>query len=76
MGKLYKFNKKKSKESAQSSDKKIKTNITIRLDFDIVEYFKELSEETTTPYQTLINDYLKNCKDQSLRPKTTWKKTS
>lgn len=41
--------------------KKLKKQVTIRLEEDVVDYFKELSEETTIPYQTLINLYLKDC---------------
>ncbi len=55
---------------------KLKKSVTIRLDADVVEYFKELSEETNTPYQTLLNDFLKHCKEQNLKPKTIWKKAS
>ena len=28
---------------------------------DVIEYFKQLSEETGIPYQNLINLYLRNC---------------
>lgn len=55
---------------------KLKKSITIRLDVDIIEYFKNLSQELDTPYQALLNDYLKNCKDQKLVPKTVWKKAT
>ncbi len=41
--------------------KKLKKQVTIRLEGDVVDYFKELSEETEIPYQTLINLYLKDC---------------
>ena len=30
----------------------LKKNVTIRLDLDVIEYFKNLSKETNTPYQT------------------------
>jgi uncharacterized protein (DUF4415 family) len=53
---------------------KLKKSVTIRLDTDVIDYFKELSEETSTPYQTLLNDFLRNCKELKLRPKTIWKK--
>jgi uncharacterized protein (DUF4415 family) len=46
--------------------------VTIRLDLDVIEYFKNLSKETNTPYQTLVNDSLKNYKNQKLVPKTVW----
>ena len=51
---------------------KLKKNVTIRLDLDVIEYFKNLSKETNTPYQTLVNDSLKNYKNQKLVPKTVW----
>jgi uncharacterized protein (DUF4415 family) len=41
--------------------KKLKKQVTIRLEEDIVDYFRKLSEETEIPYQTLINLYLKDC---------------
>lgn len=55
---------------------KLKKSITIRLDIDVIDYFKNLSQELDTPYQTLLNDYLKNCKEQKLVPKTIWKKVA
>lgn len=41
--------------------KKLKKQVTIRLEEDVVDYFKQLSEETNIPYQTLINLYLQDC---------------
>jgi len=41
--------------------KKLKKQVTIRLEEDVVDYFKELSKETEIPYQALINLYLKDC---------------
>ena len=41
--------------------KKIKQQVTIRLDTETIEYFKNLSVETGVPYQTLINLYLSDC---------------
>ena len=54
---------------------KLKKSITIRLDADVIEYFKSLTEQTNTPYQTLVNDFLRSCKEQKMTPKTIWKKT-
>ena len=54
---------------------KLKKSVTIRLDADIIDYFKNLSEVTQTPYQTLVNDFLRSCKEQKMTPKTIWKKT-
>jgi uncharacterized protein (DUF4415 family) len=53
---------------------KLKKSITIRLDLDVLEYFKVLAEKRNVPYQTLLNDFLRNCKEQNLVPKTVWKK--
>ena len=41
--------------------KSIKKQITIRLDEDTVEYFKNMSEKKGLPYQRLINLYLRDC---------------
>ena len=49
---------------------KIKKQITIRLDADTIDYFKDQAEETGIPYQTLINyclaDYVRNKKSPRL----------
>lgn len=55
---------------------KLKKSITIRLDADVIDYFKELSQKLDIPYQTLLNDFLRHCKEKKLIPKTTWKKVS
>ena len=72
MRKEYKLKEMKLRANPYAS--KLKKSVTIRLDIDVIEYFKNLSQELDTPYQTLVNDYLKNCKEQKLIPKTIWKK--
>ena len=52
---------------------RLKKSITIRLDADVLEYFKALAEKKNVPYQTLINEFLRSCKDQNLIPETVWK---
>ena len=54
---------------------KLKKSVTIRLDADVIDYFKKLSDQTHVPYQTLVNDFLKSCKDKKMTPKTIWKKS-
>lgn len=49
-----------------------KTTVTIRLDRTTVEYFKNVSEEVSMPYQTLINAYLADCVAKHKRPILTW----
>ncbi len=50
-----------SNSMANPYAKKVKKQITIRLDDDVVTYFKDLSEKNGIPYQNLINLYLKDC---------------
>ena len=52
--------------------KELKQQITIRLGVDILEYFKDLSEETGIPYQNLINLYLRDCVVSKKRPSLKW----
>ena len=41
--------------------KREKRQITINIDNDTINYFKEQSENSGIPYQTLINLYLADC---------------
>jgi len=52
--------------------KKLKKQITIRLDQDVIEYFKQLSEQNGVPYQNLINLYLKDCAASHKELKLNW----
>ena len=52
--------------------KKLKKQVTIRLEEDVVAYFRELSEETEIPYQTLINLYLKDCVKSQRKLSLEW----
>ena len=70
------YNLKNIKLKANPYASKLKKSVTIRLDTDVIDYFKNLSKQMDTPYQTLVNDYLKNCKENKLIPKTTWKKAN
>ena len=40
---------------------KLKQQITIRLDEQVIDYFKNMAEETGMPYQNIINYYLLDC---------------
>lgn len=59
MKKEYDFSK--SRENPYA--KILKHQITMRLELDVIDYFKKLSQETGIPYQNLINLYLKDCVD-------------
>lgn len=41
--------------------KRLKLQVTIRLDADTLDYFNSLAGQTGIPYQTLINLYLREC---------------
>ena len=53
--------------------KKLKKQISIRVNIDTIDYFKELSEEIGIPYQKLINFYLNECAERHLKPNISWK---
>ena len=50
-----------------------KQAVTIRLAPEVIEYFKQVGQEVSQPYQTLINSYLVDCVRARRRPVTTWK---
>jgi uncharacterized protein (DUF4415 family) len=52
---------------------KLKKQITIRLDEDTIDYFKEMSEESGIKYQQLINLYLADCAKKQLKLNIDWK---
>ncbi len=52
--------------------KKLKKQITINIDSDIIEYFKQQSNSTGIPYQTLINLYLSDCAVQKKQLQISW----
>lgn len=41
--------------------KRLKRQITINIDIDTIDYFKEQAKDYGIPYQTLINLYLSEC---------------
>ena len=52
--------------------KKLKKQITIRLENETIEYFKKLATETDIPYQKLINIFLSDCAKQQMKPSISW----
>jgi len=54
--------------------KKLKKQITIRIENETIEYFKELASETDIPYQKLINIFLRNCAQNKMKPTVSWLK--
>ncbi len=52
--------------------KKLKKQITINLNSDVIEYFKKQSDHSGIPYQTLINLYLTDCAKNGKELSITW----
>ena len=52
--------------------KRLKKQITIRLDAYTIDYFKKQSAEIGIPYQSLINLYLSDCAENRKRLNLTW----
>ena len=53
--------------------KQLKKQITINIDTDTIDFFKEQSETAGIPYQTLINLYLRDCAMHKRKPEISWK---
>lgn len=51
---------------------RLRKQITINLESEIVDYFKQMAEQTHIPYQTLINMYLADCVSQKRQINITW----
>ena len=70
MRKEYDFSKMKGRKNQYAS--KLKKQVTIRMGVDIIEYFKQLANETGIPYQNLINLYLRDCVQSHRKPSIKW----
>lgn len=53
--------------------KKLRQQITINLDCEIVSYFKNLANNSGIPYQILINSYLADCVQSKKELQVSWK---
>lgn len=71
MRKDYDFSKAKRNPYA----KRLKRQVTIRLDHGTIAYFKTLSDETGIRYQTLINLYLRDCAASQKKLSVSWRPT-
>lgn len=52
--------------------KRLKKQVTIRIDETTLSYFKGLSDRLSIPYQTLINLYLRDCAQNERELLLTW----
>ena len=53
--------------------KRLKKQVTMRLDQEVLAYFRALAEESSISYQTLINLYLRDCAENQKRLKMAWR---
>jgi len=70
MRKEYDFSKAKKNPFA----KRLKRQITIRVDQKTIAYFKNLADETGISYQNLINLYLRDCAADEKKLQLKWAK--
>jgi uncharacterized protein (DUF4415 family) len=59
MKKEYDFSKMKARRNPYANT--LKKQVTLRLGVDVIDYFKQMAQETGIPYQNLVNLYLRQC---------------
>jgi predicted DNA binding CopG/RHH family protein len=69
MRKHYDFSKGRRNPYA----KRLKKQVTIRIDEATLSYFKDLAERVGMPYQTLINMYLRDCAESRKELRLQWR---
>jgi uncharacterized protein (DUF4415 family) len=72
MRKQYDFSKARRNPYA----KRLKKQVTIRLDEDTLAYFRKMGDRLEIPYQTLINMYLRDCADSHKELRLKWSSAS
>ena len=51
---------------------KLKKQITINIDSDTIQFFKDMAHSSGIPYQTLINLYLSDCAANNRQLHISW----
>jgi uncharacterized protein (DUF4415 family) len=72
MRKQYDFSKARKNPHAS----RLKKQITLRIDRPTIQFFRESSESSGIPYQTLINLYLRDCAQQGRKLSIEWRPSS
>ncbi len=62
-----------SDSSANPYAKRLKKQVTIRIDEDTIAYFKDMATAKGIPYQSLINLYLRECAQSRRDLKLSWR---
>ena len=52
--------------------KRLKKQVTINIDGNVIDYFKKQASESGIPYQTLINLYLTDCMNEKKKLNISW----
>lgn len=52
---------------------KLKKQVSIRLEENVLTYFQQLSEQTGISYQNLIDLYLQDCVRNERKPSLEWR---
>ena len=52
--------------------KQLKKTITINIDNQTIDYFKEMAKDSGIPYQTLMNLYLRDCAQNQRQLQISW----
>lgn len=68
MRKEYDF----SKSRPNPYSKRLKKQISIRLETEVVDYFKKMAASSGVSYQNLINLYLRDCAESHKKPVFKW----
>ena len=68
MRKSYDFSQARKNPYAR----KLKKQVTIRLDDAVLDYFKHLGAKTEMPWQTLVNLYLRECANERKELRLQW----
>jgi predicted DNA binding CopG/RHH family protein len=66
----YDFSKMRSRKNPYT--KYLKQPVTMRVDRETIDYFKQMAAESGIPYQTLINLYLRDCAQQRRKLEMHW----
>ena len=66
----YDLSKMKSRPNPYA--KRLKKQVTLRMNEDVIDYFKAMSVESGIPYQSLINLYLQDCVKEKRKLQMSW----
>jgi uncharacterized protein (DUF4415 family) len=70
MKKQYDLSRMKSRPNPYA--KRLRRQVTLRMSLDVIEYFKQMAEDTGIPYQSLINLYLRDCASSRRKLDLEW----